>query len=304
MNRWDLMEAFVRVLHAGSFSAAAAQMDVSKSLLSKKVSKLERNLGTQLLVRTTRRLHPTDAGQAFFQQCERLLDEYDRAEQSMLNLDVVPRGHLRVACTDILGERYVSTLAAEFASLHAQLRIDVHVTSRQVDIVSEGYDLAIRYGELSDSSLKARKVYELPHIVCASPKYLAKHGKPSAIEHLKEHNCLVATFDPCATWRFRKGQQTVAVELQGSWRSNNASALIAAALEGVGICRLPELYVRSFLRNKQLVPILEKYRSAPLAVWMLYPNTRIVPYRARAFIDYFCDRMPKLAGSPPQFEMA
>ena len=120
MNRWDLMEAFVRVLHAGSFSAAAVQMDVSKSLLSKKISRLERNLGTQLLVRTTRRLHPTDAGQAFFQQCERLLEEYDKAEQSMLNLDVVPSGHLRVACTDILGERYISRLAAEFAALIPQ----------------------------------------------------------------------------------------------------------------------------------------------------------------------------------------
>ena len=295
MSRWDLMESFVQVVDAGSFSAAAERLQVSKSLLSKNVSRLERHLGTQLLVRTTRRLNPTDAGAALFQKCERLFNDLEEAEQSVLSLDVKPRGHLRVVCTDVLGEQYVAKVAAEICALHSQLKVDVHVTMRTVDLVSEGYDLAIRYGDLNDSSLKARKVYELPHIVCASPTYFASRGIPRTIEELRQHNCIVATFDPCATWHFKVDGKDMAVDPQGNWRSNSGSALITAAVEGVGICRLPELYVRDFVKSGRLVPILEEFRSDPLAVWMVYPNSRYVPAKVRLFIDYFCDNIERLS---------
>lgn len=295
MRRWELMESFVQVVDAGSFSAAAERLHVSKSLLSKNVSRLERHLGTQLLVRTTRRLNPTDAGAALYQKCERLFSDLEEAEQSVLSLDVMPRGHLRVVCTDVLGEQYIAKAAAELCALHSQLKVDVHVTMRVVDLVAEGYDLAIRYGTLNDSSLKARKVYELPHVVCGSPAYFAKFGVPNTIEELRRHNCLVATFDPCATWHFKVDGKDVPVDLQGNWRSNSGSALITAAVEGVGICRLPELYVRDYLKRKLLVPILEDMRSAPLPVWMVYPNARYVPAKVRLFIDYFCDNIDRLS---------
>jgi DNA-binding transcriptional LysR family regulator len=295
MRRWELMESFVQVVDAGSFSAAAERLHVSKSLLSKNVSRLERHLGTQLLVRTTRRLNPTDAGAALYQKCERLFSDLEEAEQSVLSLDVMPRGHLRVVCTDVLGEQYIAKAAAELCALHSQLKVDVHVTMRVVDLVAEGYDLAIRYGTLNDSSLKARKVYELPHVVCGSPDYFAKYGVPQTIEELRRHNCLVATFDPCATWHFKVNGQDVPVDLQGNWRSNSGSALITAAVEGVGICRLPELYVRDYLKRKLLVPIFEDMRSAPLPVWMVYPNARYVPAKVRLFIDYFCDNIDRLS---------
>lgn len=298
-GRWDLMESFVQVVGAGSFSAAAERMNVSKSLLSKKVSQLERHLGTQLLVRTTRRLNPTDAGQALFLKCERLFGELEEAEQSVLSLDVMPRGHLRVVCTDVLGEQYVARAAAEICGAHSQLKVDVHVTMRTVDLVAEGYDLAIRYGELNDSSLKARRVYELPHVVCASPQYFARHGTPKCIEDLRRHNCLVATFDPCATWHFKIDGKDVPIDLQGNWRSNSGSALVTAALEGVGICRLPELYVRDFIASGQLAPILEEFRSSPLAVWMVYPGSRYTPAKVRLFIDYFCENIGRLAQFHP-----
>jgi DNA-binding transcriptional LysR family regulator len=293
-GRWDLMESFVHVVVAGSFSAAADRLNVSKSLLSKKVSQLERHLGTQLLVRTTRRLNPTDAGQALFHKCERLFNDLEEAEQSVLSLDLMPRGHLRVVCTDILGEQYVARAAAEICGAHSQLKVDVHVTMRTVDLVAEGYDLAIRYGDLTDSSLKARRVYELPHVVCASPEYFAQHGTPRSIDDLRGHNCLVATFDPCATWHFKVDGKDIAVDLQGNWRSNSGSALVTAAVEGVGICRLPELYVREFLESGQLVEILGEYHSDPLPVWMVYPNARYTPAKVRLFIDYFCENIERL----------
>jgi DNA-binding transcriptional LysR family regulator len=299
MSRWDLMESFVQVVHAGGFSAAAERLHVSKSLLSKNISRLERHLGTQLLIRTTRRVNPTDAGLLFFQKCERLFNDLDEAEQSLLTLDVEPRGHLRVVCTDVLGEQYVARAAAEMCFLHPHLKVDVHVTMRVVDLVSEGYDLAIRYGELSDSSLKARKVYELPHVVCASPRYLAKHGVPRTIDDLQRHNCLVATFDPCATWYFKVNGHDVPVDLHGNWRSNSGSALITAAVEGVGICRLPLLYVRDFLKSAQLIPLFEDLRSDPLSVWMVYPNVRYPPAKLRQFIDYFCNNIERLSQLGP-----
>jgi len=299
MSRWDLMQSFVQVVEAGSFSAAAERLHVSKSLLSKNVSRLERHLGTQLLVRTTRRLNPTDAGASLFQKCERLFNDLEEAEQAVLSLDVKPRGHLRVVCTDVLGEQYVSRVAAAMCALHPQLKIDVHVTMRTVDLVAEGYDLAIRYGELNDSSLKARKVYELPHVVCASPGYFAQYGTPTTIDDLRAHNCIVATFDPCATWHFEVDGRDIPVDLQGNWRSNSGSALLTAAVEGVGICRLPLLYVRDFLKSGQLVPVLEQFRSDALPVWMVYPNARCVPAKVRLFIDYFCDNIGRLAQLGP-----
>ena len=296
MNRWDLLHTFVHVVESGSFSAAAQRLDVSKSLVSRKVSQLESHLGTQLLFRTTRRINPTDAGQDLFSKCERLFSSLEEAEQSVQNLEDVPRGHLRIVCTDLLGERYISLAAVRFSRLYPQLKVDVHVTSRLVDLVAEGYDLAVRYGRLTDSSLKARKVFEMPHVVCASPEYFARNGMPRRIEDLKRHNCLVATFDPCTTWRFRADGRIIDVDLEGNWRSNNASALTTAAVEGLGICRLPQLYLRDHLRAGRLVAVFDEYQYEAFPVWLVYPGTRYVPAKVRMFIDYLCENIDALTG--------
>ena len=159
-------------------------------------------------------------------------------------------------------------VAASFSAIHPQLKIDVHVTSRMVDLVGEGYDLAVRYGKLTDSSLKARKVFDLPHVVSAAPAYFRQYGKPQTVEELKDHKCLVATFDPCVTWRFKVGGQNVDIDLEGNWRSNNASALITACVNGLGISRLPELYVRDYLQRGELLSIFDACQSDPLPVWL------------------------------------
>ena len=297
MKRWDLLQTFVYVVDSGSFSAAAKRLDVSKSLVSRKISKLEKHLGTQLLFRTTRRMNPTDAGHTLFLKCERLFSDLEEAEQSVLNLEDVPRGHLRIVCTDILGEKYISLAAAKFSAQHPQLKVDIHVTSRIVDLVAEGYDLAVRYGKLTDSSLKARKVMELPHIVCASPDYFKTHGQPKKIEELQKHNCLVATFDPCTAWKFKVGKQNVDIDLQGNWRSNNASALITASIEGLGICRLPELYLREHISNGNLISIFDEFQHDFFPVWLVYPNTRYVSTKVRMFIDYFRKNITQLSHS-------
>lgn len=294
MKRWELLETFMHVVECGSLTAAAERLDVSRSLVSRHISRLESHLGTQLLFRTTRQVNPTDAGQELFLRCERLFGELEEAELSVTNRRELPKGHLRIVCTDILGEQYVARAAARFCSMHPQLRADVHITMRTVDLVAEGYDIAVRYGRLGESSLRARKVMELPHVVCASPAYLAEFGTPETIEDLHNHNCLVATFDPCTPWYFRDERGQVRVDLAGNWRSNNGSSLMTAALEGIGICRLPELYVRPLLRCGALVPLLEAYRAEPMPVWMVYPGTRHVPAKVRLFIDYFVEHAAAL----------
>ena len=295
MSRLDLIRVFIYVVESGSFSVAAKRLNVTRSLVSKKISQLEKHLGTQLLYRTTRKISTTDAGQSLFLKCEKIISGLEEAEQSLLNLDDSPRGHLRIVCTDILGEKFVSRIAAMFNECHPQLRIEVHVTSRNVDLVSEGYDLATRYGDLTDSSLKARKVCELSYMVCASPSYIKKHGKPKSFDDLKNHACLVTTFEPCTSWSFRVDKKNVVIDLEGNWRSNNATALISASIEGLGICRLPELYVKEYIESGQLVSVLEDFPCTPLPVWFVYPNTRYVPTKTRLFIDFFIEKIQTLA---------
>ena len=298
MKRWELLETFVYVVEGGSFAAAAERLGVSRSLVSRHVSQLEDHLGTQLLFRTTRRINPTDAGDELFARCERLFGALEEAEQSILNREETPRGHLKIVCTDILGEQYLSRAVAAFCRLHPRLTADVHITMRTVDMVAEGYDLAVRYGKLSDSSLKARKVMQLPHVVCASPVYLQKYGVPGTPDELRNHNCLVATFAPCTPWSFKVNGKSLDIDLSGNWRSNNGSALITAALEDIGICRLPELYVREHLESGALVTLLDEYAAAPLPVWMVYPNTRYLPAKVRLFIDYFVDNVAAITAAP------
>jgi DNA-binding transcriptional LysR family regulator len=249
-------------------------------------------------VRTTRRIHVTEAGHSLYLKCERIFQELEEVEHSARNAEATPRGHLRIVCTDIMGEQYVARAAAEVCAHNSQLKVDVHVTMRAVDLIAEGYDLAIRYGELNDSSLKARKIYELRHVVCASPSYFERFGRPATIDELKKHNCLVATFAPCATWKFKHGSQAISLDLRGNWRSNSGSALITAAAEGIGICRLPELYVRNLLKTGRLVTVLDEYESDPMPVWMVYPHARYVPVKVRFFIDYFCDNVVRLLAPP------
>lgn len=301
MRRWDLVDTFVSVVDAGSFSAAARRLGVSKSLVSRKVSRLEQELGTQLLFRTTRRINPTEAGHELFEKCSRLLSSLEEAGESVRQREEVPRGHLRMAAADWLGECYLAACAAEFNLRHPQVKVDVHITtSSVVDLVAERYDLALYYGNatLESSSLRARKVCEIPHVVCASPDYIRRHGAPREIEDLKQHNCLVSEFELCTTWRFRRGDAYVDIDLDGSWRSNNGQALLSAALRGLGICRLPLLYVIEHLSTGRLVTLLDEHRAGPVVVWVLYPNTRYVPAKVRLFIDFYNDWIHAILRQP------
>lgn len=302
MRRWDLIDTFVTVVDAGGFSAAATRLGVSKSLVSRKVSTLEQELGTQLLFRTTRRINPTDAGHQLYLKSSRLLSSLEEAGESVRNMEEVPRGHLRIAAADWFGERYLSACSADFNLKYPDLKVDLHITNLRIDLVAERYDLALHYGSLPDSSCRARRICTIPHVVCGAPAYFQRQGRPRVVADLREHNCLVSDFEFCTTWHFKTPEGAVDIDLEGTWRSNNGQALMFAALQGLGLCRLPLPYVSEFVAQGKLETVLDEFRDDPFPVWLLYPNTRYVSAKVRLFIDYFAAwltaqvRQPKHAG--------
>lgn len=284
MSRWDAAEIFVAVVEAGSFSAAARALKLSKSHVSRQVSRLENRLGTQLLQRTTRKLALTQTGAVYFEQCRDLVNQLSELESAIIDTHEKPMGTLRMTVAGAFGELYVAPAAAEFMRRYPDINIVLDFTSRVVDLVSEGYDLAIRAGVLKDSSLIARRIAERRLLVCASRDYLSRHGQPLHLSDLRRHNCLVGSLP---SWRFRdQNGHHIDLKIQGSWRSNNGYALLAAARKGIGLVQLPEFYVHDDIAAGRLLPVLEKHQPTDTAVWAIYPSNKHLSPKVSLFIDH------------------
>ncbi len=297
MRRWEAYEAFIAVVECGSFTAAGERLRLSKSAISRSISSLEARLGSQLLFRTTRRLAPTDLGRSVYRSCVDLFDGLESIDSEAMDHDATLRGKLRIVASDSFGEFYIAPLAAELMQIHDQLEIELLVTDRTIDIVADGYDMAVRYSALVDSNLKVQKLYELPHVCAASPDYLARWGTPETIAQLPKHNCLVSTFEACNAWRFGTGRTQKTPNLAGNWCSNNGPALLSAGLQGIGIIWLPELYLRPYIEAGVLVELFGDQRSDPMPVWAVYPARR-QSAKVRAFIDYVRAKLTEPGGSP------
>lgn len=292
MSRWDATEIFVTVVSEGSFSAAAKQLGLSKSHVSRQVNRLENRLGVQLLQRTTRKLALTETGQAYYQRCRNIVSQLEEVEQAVIDQQERPRGTLRLTVAGGFGEHYVAPAAAQFMQHYPELMIQMDFTNRTVDLVAEGYDLAIRAGVLRDSSLIARRIAARQLLVCGSRDYFDRYGKPMALRDLKNHNCLVGSLP---TWRFRDSAgQHVDIKIDGNWHSNNGYALLAAARRGVGLVQLPEFYVYTDLVAGRLQPALEDYQPTDTAVWALYPSNRHLSPKVRLFVDYLVQQFQSI----------
>lgn len=295
MRRWEAYEAFVAVIETGSFTAAAERLRLSKSAVSRIISGLEDRLGSQLLFRTTRKIAPTDLGKAVYQRCVEAFGDLESIDLEAMEHDATPRGRLRMVASDAFGEIYVAPLVAEMMTIHDKLEVELLITDRTVDIVGEGFDLAIRYNSLVDSSLRVQKLFELPHVCAASPAYLERAGIPVRPVDLVDHNCLVSTFEPCTSWRFKGDDPNKTLALTGSWCCNNGPSLMVGALKSVGIVWLPELYLRPYLQDGSLVQLLSDYRAKEaMPVWCVYPTRRHATAKVRAVIDYLKERLPSL----------
>ena len=286
MPRYEGLETFVEVVNCGSFSTAADKLNVSKSHVSKQIARLEDRLGARLLNRTTRTVKLTDVGAGYYSRCAQILADLEEAEMAINNLQQTPRGSLRITAAGTFGEKYIGPAVADFLAKYPELNIEINFTSRTLDIVEEGYDLAIRFGRLQDSSLIARKIAPRRLYMCASPEYLKKHGTPEKLEDLKNHNCLRGFL---SSWQFEIDNEVINYKVSGNWRSNNGNTLLVAAEKGIGIVQLPHFYVQEKLASGALVEVLPELNGLDTSTWAIYPHNRHLSTKVRMLVDFLIE---------------
>lgn len=283
MNRWEGLDEFVAVAECGQFTAAAERLGLSSSQVSRQVARLEERLQARLFYRSTRRVALTEAGQTFLQHCQRLQDAREEALRAVGDLGSEPKGLLRMTCAVAYGERFIVPLVTDFMTRHPQLRVDIELSNRNLDLVHEGLDLAIRLGRLQDSRLVATRLAPRRMYLCAAPDYLQHYGRPHSLSELGRHNCLIGSSD---TWNFQLDGRETAQRVQGNWRCNSGQAVLDAALRGLGVCQLPDYYVLEHLRSGALVSLLDNQQPPNTAVWALYPQQRHLSPKVRQLVDF------------------
>ncbi|MFG6667171.1 LysR family transcriptional regulator [Halomonas sp. HNIBRBA4712] len=283
MQRWDRIEAFVEVVRLGGFSTAARHLKVSTSHVSRLVSQLENQLGVQLLYRTTRQIRLTDAGSIYVEHCRHLFDGLRDAEQTINKLQATPSGLLKLTAATTFGERFVAPLVNDFQRLHPSLEVQMHFTNRAVELIDEGFDIAIRMGVLKDSSLIAKRLCERREYIVGSREYFRQAPRPHTLAELSQHACLLGSRP---FWLFEVNGQRREVRLEGRWHANSGPALLDAALKGLGLAQLPDYYVAPYLESGELVAVLEPFQHHDTAVWAVYPRHRHLSPKIRQLVDH------------------
>jgi DNA-binding transcriptional LysR family regulator len=283
MNRWEGLDEFVAVAECGQFTAAAERLSLSSSQVSRQIARLEERLQTRLFYRSTRRVALTEAGQTFLHHCQRLQDAREEALRAVGDLGSEPKGLLRMTCAVAYGERFIVPLVTDFMVQHPQLRVDIELSNRTLDLLHDGLDLAIRLGRLQDSRLVAARLAPRQMYLCAAPSYLQRYGRPHSLSELSQHNCLIGSSD---LWSFQASGSDATVRVQGNWRCNSGQAVLEAALRGIGLCQLPDYYVLEHLRSGALVSLLDNQQPPDTAVWALYPQQRHLSPKVRQLVDF------------------
>lgn len=293
---------FASVVEHRSFSGAADAIGVSKATVSKAVTRLETHLGQSLFHRTSRRLTLTENGKTLAERAARMLAEANAAEEAARDAATAPTGLIRVAAPMALGLLHMTGPIADFIAAHPGIEIDLHLSDAKVDIVAEGYDIAVRVADLPDSSLRARRLGPVTAHVIAAPAYLARHGTPTHPAQLGEHQCLAYT-NVTGPWRFTgPGGAEVAVRPAGPFRANSGDALLPALRQGLGIALLPDFIVGADLKAGTLVAILADWHAPPVALHLMTPPGNLRPARVEALLAFLSDRLRPICASAPQSE--
>ena len=298
MDRFQSLTAFAKVVETGSFARAAERLEVSVSAVSRQVAELEAHLGVRLLNRTTRRLSLTDSGRAFHERCVQLLADLEEAEEEVTAAAIVPRGTLRLTASTSFGAGYLAAAIAQFRLRHPQLRFDVELSDRAVDLVDEGIDLAIRIGDIGSHALIARRIGVAQLICCAAPSYLARHEAPRTPADLAAHPCLTYAYSSTGNvWRFADRDGRIhEVEVSGPAHSNNGAMLAALAVAGVGISLEPDFIIAGDVRAGRLIALLPGYTVPPIAINATYASRRHLSAKVRSFVDFLVQHF---AHEPP-----
>ncbi len=296
MDRFESMSTFVAVAEAGGFSAAARRLGMPLATVSRKVSELEDLLRVQLLTRTTRKVALTEIGQHHFEICRRLLEELSEAERMASGEYRAPRGALVVAAPASLGRIYMTPIVTEFLAAYPDVDVDLRLADRIINLADEGVDIALRVGELPDSSLMAIKVGTIRQVVCASPAYLKEHGTPMKLGELSDHACV--TFTSLGTsqeWMFRRGREVTRIPVRSRLSVGAADAAVDAAAAGLGITRLLCYQASPAILSNRLTLLLRDCEPEPTSVSLVYRSGRLIPQKLKAFIDFVLPRLkPKL----------
>ncbi len=302
MDRFAELATFVHVVDAGGISRAAEREGIAKSAVSRRLVDLERRLGAQLLTRTTRQLTPTEVGRGFYDRCRTLLADLEEAEWAVADSHRAVGGTLRIAVPVTFGVMHLGPLLTEFMQAHPAMEVDVDFSDRRVNVIEEGYDLALRIGRLHESSMVARRICAIEHAVAASPGYLASHGTPRTPRELARHRCLRYSLEPNgARWSYRAPDGTRGeIELEASVTASNGEFLRDAAIAGHGIVREPTFIIYRAIRDGELVPLLPDHHWSSIALHAVYPPTRRLARRVRVFIDFLAERL----GDAPYWDAA
>lgn len=280
------MRAFTTVVEAGSFAGAADKLEISRAMATRHVALLEAHLGVRLLHRTTRRLSLTEAGTDYHQRASQVLGMVQEAADVVQQQARTPSGTLRVAsAVGFQGRLREATCA--FLRAQPAIQVELSLGERRVDLVEEGFDLAVRVASAIEPGLVARRLARVRTVLCAAPQYLAARGRPRSPKDLAQHNCMTyAHKDWRSEWQFRRGSEALAVPVTGNLRSSGGSVLVEAAIEGLGVVLEPEFIVCDALRERKLVRLLPRWQTPELAVFAVYPERRHLPLKVRAFIDH------------------
>ena len=295
MDRFQALSAFAKVVELGSFARAAERLSASTSSISRQVSDLEAYLDVRLLNRTTRKLSLTEAGQAFYERSVQLLADFEEAESSVRSTAVSPKGSLRLTCGVSFGVRCLAPAIAEFGARHPQLLFDLDLSDRAVDLVDEGYDLAIRIGTIAHSGLVSRRIGWTHAVCCASPDYIARRGAPATPADLVRHECLTYTHVPVPNvWQFEaRDGQSHSVRVTPRHRANNGRMLAALAVAGMGVVFEPDFIVAPDVDAGRLVRLLPDYEPSRGPIAAVYPSRRHLSAKVRGFVDFLAERFAK-----------
>ncbi|WP_261844456.1 LysR substrate-binding domain-containing protein [Aliamphritea ceti] len=288
MSNWEGVSEFVAVAEQGSFTLASQQLGISTAQVSRQVTALEKRLATKLFYRTTRKVSLTEAGEVYYQHCRQVLDGLEEAERALSHLQSTPRGKLKITAPTTYGESKITPLLNNFMIRYPELEVHCRLSNQKVDLVEAGFDLAIRLGQLEDSSMMAKRLATRKLHVCAAPEYINKYGEPDNPEQLAEYNCLQGNL---GYWRFADNGLEKNVRVTGSLHCNSGQVLLDAALKGLGLVQLPDYYVQRFMEQGLLKELLIKYQPADEGIWALYPHNRHLSPKVRVLVDYLSEKL-------------
>lgn len=295
MDHFSALPIFVSVVECGSFSAAGQKLGLSKSAISKRITQLEQHLGIQLLQRTTRSLSLTDAGARYFEYIRPAVLLTQEGLDAISELQQTPKGNLRISVPMVFGRLYIAPLIAEFLKRYPDIQLQMQMDDKTTDLIADGFDLAIRIGELPDSSLIARKIAPCLSVICASPAYLAQHGLPMVPSELTQHNCLFYSyFQDGVEWSFHSPDGMQRIQPKGNYQVNNSDAIHLACLDGLGIANLPRFIVESDLQAGRLQTILTDFPLPEHGIYAVYPQRKYLPTKVKVLIEFLMEKLGKI----------